>query len=104
MNYFAASDVRKIAAGVGLVMGLRRGFKSEANQLAREFRLELGAAPHGPLCPWQLAQHLEVPVFDLAEFAKVDARAAYFLSEKGLWEFSGATIALGSRRIIVLNN
>src|SRR5258708_5575504 len=84
-------------------MALRRGFKSEANQLAREFRLELGIAPHGALCPWRLARHLEVPVYELSDFAKVDARAAYFLKE-GLWEFSGATVVVRTRRLIVLND
>lgn len=84
-------------------MTLRRGFKSEANQFAREFRLELNIAPHGPLCPWRLARHLEVPVYKLSDFAKVDARATYFLKQ-GLWEFSGATLVIGTRRLIVLND
>jgi hypothetical protein len=85
-------------------MILRRGFKTEANKYAREFRLELNIPPDGPLCPWRLAQHLSVPVFGLSEFAKMDARAAYFLSPRGLWEFSGATFALACRRIIVIND
>lgn len=85
-------------------MALRRGFKTEANQYAREFRQELGIAPNGALCPWRLAKHLEVPVFALSEFAKIDERAAYFLSEKGLWEFSGATVTLRNRRLIILND
>jgi len=83
---------------------LRRGFKSEANKYAREFRSELGVPPHGPLCPWQLAEHLSVPVYDLSEFAKAESDAAFFLSDEGLWEFSGATFTFGSRRLIVIND
>ena len=67
-------------------MILRRGFKTEANKYAREFRLELNIPPDGPLCPWRLAQHLLVPVFKLSVLAKKDLRAAFFLSENGLWE------------------
>lgn len=85
-------------------MTLRWGFKSEANKYAREFRLELSMPVDGPLCPWRLAQHLLVPVFTLSEFSEQDARAAYFLGEEGLWEFSGATFILETRRIIVIND
>lgn len=85
-------------------MTLRRGFKTEANWYAREFRLELNIPPHGPLSPWRLAEHLLVPVFKLSELAAEDPRAAFFLSENGLWEFSGATFTRGYRRIIVIND
>ena len=85
-------------------MTLRRGFKTEANKYAREFRLELKIPPDGPLCPWRLAQHLLVPVFKLSELAKEDTRAAFFLGQNGLWEFSGATFILRYRRIIVIND
>jgi len=85
-------------------MALRRGFKSEANQFAREFRQELGITLHGPLCPWRLAQHLHVPVLKLSEIVKKNARAAYFLTQDGCREFSGATINIRNRRGIVVND
>lgn len=85
-------------------MGLRWGFKTEANNYAREFRQELRIPVHGPLCPWRLAQHLEVPVIKLSEIVKVNARAAYLLTSDGTREFSGATIYIGSRRGIVVND
>jgi Zn-dependent peptidase ImmA (M78 family) len=83
---------------------LRRGFKSKANKYAREFRLELNIPLHGPLSPWRLAEHLAVPVYKLSEFAKANPQAAFFLTERGLWEFSGATFILGRRRLIVIND
>jgi IrrE N-terminal-like domain len=85
-------------------MTLRRGFKTEANKYAREFRLELMSPPDAPLCPWRLAQHLLVPVFTLSEFAKQNPRAAFFLTQDGLWQFSGATFVFGYKRIIVIND
>jgi hypothetical protein len=85
-------------------MVLRRGFKTEANKYAREFRLELGIPPYGPLSPWRLAEHLAVPVYKLSEFARSEPQAAFFLAHEGLWEFSGATFILGCRRLIVIND
>lgn len=85
-------------------MALRRGFKSEANHYARELRQEMGIALYGPLCPWRLAQHLEVPVLKLSELVQLNARAAYFLTSSGSREFSGATVNMGSRRGVVVND
>jgi Zn-dependent peptidase ImmA (M78 family) len=85
-------------------MDLRRGFKTLANKHASEFRKKLNIAPHGPLCPWKLARHLEVPIFELSNFIDDDHAANYFLSEKGLYEFSGGTFSLHRKTIIVLND
>jgi Zn-dependent peptidase ImmA (M78 family) len=64
----------------------------------------LRLASHAPLSPWRLAQHLELPVFALSEFVKLNARAAYLLTTDGAREFSGATVNLGYRRLIVVND
>ncbi|MFC5357086.1 ImmA/IrrE family metallo-endopeptidase [Azospirillum himalayense] len=86
-------------------MTLRRGFKKEANDYAREFRKELGLAAHDPLCPWQLAEHLAIPVVPMSEFAAVMAaeHLAYF-SGSGQSVFSAATVFHGTRRLIVHND
>jgi hypothetical protein len=44
------------------VTHLRRGFKTEANDIAREIRGELGLRDVEPLDPWKLAAALEVRV------------------------------------------
>jgi Zn-dependent peptidase ImmA (M78 family) len=85
-------------------MALRRGFKSEANYYARELRRDLGIAFHAPLSPWRLARHLDVPVFELSDFVRINARAAYLLTSDGAREFSGATICWGYRRLIIVND
>jgi Zn-dependent peptidase ImmA (M78 family) len=41
---------------------------------------------------------------NLSEIAAVDSRVAYFLSQKGLWEFSGGTFSLGEKRMIIIND
>jgi hypothetical protein len=86
-------------------MKLRWGFKTEANDYAREFRTELGLAPHAPLCPWKLAEHLAIPVLPVSGFAGdlPDSHLAY-LANSGKKAFSAVTVFHGHRRLIVHND
>jgi hypothetical protein len=47
----------------------RRGFKSEAEQIAGEVRCELGLGSLDRLDPRLLAEHLDIPVVSLTEMA-----------------------------------
>jgi Zn-dependent peptidase ImmA (M78 family) len=86
-------------------MALRRGFKSEANWLARNVRDELGIAPHLPLCPWRLADLLGFPVIALSEFAESNPDAVIYLrSSKGQRDFSAVTLFDGNSRLIIHND
>lgn len=83
---------------------LRRGFKTEANAYARELRAELGIRPHAPLCPWQLAEHLEIPVVPLSEFQNEIPEAVRLLTKQDKKSFSAVTVFDGTRRLIVHND
>lgn len=86
-------------------MTFRRGFKSEANWYAREMRRELGVAPHGALCPWRLAEHLDFPLYELSSLAAAAPEVVrYFRSAKGQSEFSAITLFDGPHRWIVHND
>jgi hypothetical protein len=86
-------------------MALRRGFKSEANWLARNVRDELGIASHLPLCPWRLAELLGFPVISLSEFADSELDAVIYLgSSKGQRDFSAITLFNGNSRMIIHND
>lgn len=86
-------------------MGLRHGFKTEANWYAREMRRELNIPAHDALCPWKLAEHLDFPVLPLTFYEAVEPKAvAYFRSRLGQREFSAITIFQGSARLIVHND
>ena len=56
-------------------MALRRGFQAEAKRLATEVRKDLGLSATDALNPWQLAEHLAIPIIPLSDFA-VDAPSA----------------------------
>jgi len=85
-------------------MTLRRGFKKEAHDYARELRLELGIKLHEPLSPWELAKHLGIPVSPLSEFGNENPKAVKYLREKNQDCFSAITVFDGCRRLIVHND
>jgi len=50
---------------------LKRGFKANAEKLAKQYRENLNIHPCAPLCAFKLAEHLQVPVFSATEFLKL---------------------------------
>ena len=85
-------------------MGLRRGFKTEANHIAREVREELGLRFSDPLDPWALARHLEIPVVPLISFNGSSAEAVHHFHRIDQGAFSAVTVFDGPRRLIVYND
>ena len=83
---------------------MRRGFKSEANAIARELRAELSLSPTSPLDVWRLAKHLEIPVIPLSSLRKTAPDAARLFLNGGQGMFSGVTVFRGPRRTIVFND
>jgi len=85
-------------------MALRRGFKSEANDIAREIRQELGLALADPLDPWQLAKHLAIPVTPLSALADAASSAVRHFQVVDSSRFSAVTVFVGTERCIVYND
>ena len=86
-------------------MGLRYGFKSEANWWSREMRRELLLRPFDPLCPWRLCDHLHIPIYELSAFAKQHPKEVAFLgSTQGKKDFSAVTLKSGAMRVIIHND
>ena len=83
---------------------LRRGFKTEAEEYAKEFRKELKLEEDAPLCPRRLAEHLAIPVFPLRHFQDSIPEAVACLHGRERAAFSAATVFNGRRRAIVYND
>lgn len=83
---------------------LRRGFKSEANEIAREVRGELGLGPSGPLDPWKLAAYLSIPLLPLSAMREDAPEAVHHFMAVDTGAFSAVTVFLGPRRLIVYND
>jgi len=82
----------------------RRGFKTEVNDYAREFRAEMGLSPSDPLCPWSLAEHLAIPVDPLSSYAGKIPEAVQYYTDKDPQSFSAITIFDGYRRRVIHND
>ncbi|MCE9607615.1 MAG: ImmA/IrrE family metallo-endopeptidase [Planctomycetia bacterium] len=85
---------------------LRRGFKAEANSHAVALRRELNLAAHAPICPWRVAEHLDIPVVQLSDVEKYEPEGVRYLRGKGRDLFSAVTIFVGrhGRKRIVFHN
>jgi Zn-dependent peptidase ImmA (M78 family) len=85
-------------------MALRRGFKTEANEIAREIRAELNLKSAEPLNPWRLAEHLAIPIIPLSAWRRHIPEAVVHLSEIEPESFSAVTVFFGTKRVIVHND
>lgn len=82
-------------------MALRRGFKTEANVTSRELRTELGLDSVAPICPFRLAEHMDVELIKLSAFLADHPEAASYLLGDGKSEFFAVTLCgLTPRRVI----
>jgi Zn-dependent peptidase ImmA (M78 family) len=84
-------------------LSFRRGFKTEANQIATEIRSELGLSQIAPLNPWALSEHLAIDVLPLSGMLDEAPSVAHFLGA-GCDTFSAITIFAGTARLIIHND
>ena len=86
-------------------MTLRRGFKTEANAYARDFRRELEQEADSPLCPFKLSHLLDITLHKLSEYkAEEPSAVEYLLSQNGQKDFSAVTMCFGRRRVVIYND
>ena len=85
-------------------MALKRGFKAEANNLARELRSELGIGARGKLCPWELAKYLHIPILKLSDLSGAIPEEIGFLMNDGRELFSAVSVSVGLKRTILHND
>lgn len=85
-------------------MALRRGFKTEAEMIARDVRQELALGSTDPLDPWILAEHLCLPVLPLSALLSQVPEAVGHFQRVEPDAFSAVTVFEGNRRLIVHND
>jgi hypothetical protein len=84
-------------------MTYRRGFKTEANTIAKEIRAELGLTELARLDPRLLADHLNIPILSLTEAATTHPAVRHLIDVEPE-VFSAVTVFAGPRRLIVHND
>ena len=86
-------------------MGLRRGFKTEANRLSIATREDVGLQATDRLDPMALAEHRSIKVIGLAEYGRIagceDAVRVLLTTERS--SFSAMTLMVGPERYVVHN-
>jgi len=84
---------------------VKRGFKTSAERIATEIRGELDLSDDGRLDPLELAKHLAIPVFSMAEASRTVSRNSFsrYFSVTDPDSFSAVTIFDGHKRLIVHN-
>lgn len=80
---------------------MRRGFKTQAKQLALDLRGEIGLNAHQPFDPYRFASTCGIPVVQLSTL-KGPARDHFFSAEGS--PLSGALIPLGTGVVILEND
>lgn len=85
-------------------MGFRRGFKTEADGIAREIRQELGLNLTDRVDPLKLAEHLDIPVIPLSALRQEVPAIVRHFSRSDQSAFSAVTVFDGLRRVIVHND
>lgn len=83
---------------------MRRGFKTDARNLAREVRADLNLTPLDPLDPWALAEHLAIPVWRLSDYQAAIPGAVELLTGTAAGAFSAMMAFVGQRRVIIHND
>lgn len=84
---------------------LKRGFKANAERLAKLYREELGIHPCAALCAFKLAGHLQVPLCKSAEFLNLPGEIAILSAVDGVdCGWSALTMVAKSGTRIILYN
>lgn len=82
----------------------RRGFVKEAEEYALEFRRELEFKDNDPLCPFKLADHLEVPVIGLSKHPTIPEEIKKYFATQGNSKFSATALVDGPKKYIIHND
>ena len=84
---------------------LKRGFKAQAERLAKEYREQLNIHPCGPLCAFKLANHLKVPIYDVKEIVTQTNDLKIFSGGNGGdCEWSALTMTTEIGNTIIIHN
>jgi Zn-dependent peptidase ImmA (M78 family) len=81
---------------------LQRGFKTKAEAISEQMRAQLGLGPIDALCPWKVAEHLGIHVFDVKDLS-VPANDVEHLTNAGSDSWSGFAIRESGLVGVVLN-
>lgn len=84
---------------------LVRGFKANAEKLAKEYRNVLGKNVHDPLCAFELANHLNISIYTPAEiFSAASSEHQFSGTNNEIFGWSALTMTTGNKNKIIIHN
>jgi hypothetical protein len=82
---------------------LKRGFKANAERLAKQYRKDLNIHPCAPLCAFRLAKHLEIETCNATEFLTLPTEIKLLSGANGIdCEWSALTMTTKSKNCIII--
>ena len=82
-------------------MAFRRGFKSQCERRAVEYRKQLGLNTTAPLSAEELAQHLDVTVWSTDEITQLSANDVEVLNDELDDSWSALTMRVGTSNLVL---
>lgn len=82
---------------------LKRGFKAKAERISENFRIELGISKFAPLDAFELANHLKITVFSVAEL-KDDLQSKDYVRLSDPSQFSAVWMPNSENEKIIIHN
>ena len=84
---------------------LIRGFKAQAERMAKKYREELDIHPCNALCAFKLAEYLQVPVYSATEFLSSPDEIKFLSGKNGkTCEWSALTMITKKCNKIIIHN
>ena len=83
---------------------LKRGFKSQCERRSVELRRLLGRGPVDPLRATDVARHYDVTIWRADDIIGVPISDMQHLLDAGCDEWSGFTLRIGERNLVVVNS
>ncbi|WP_282016494.1 ImmA/IrrE family metallo-endopeptidase [Marinifilum flexuosum] len=84
---------------------LKRGFKTNCEKKAKQLKQELGIRPHEPLCAFNLAKHIGIPVYKATEFITCESEIQLLAGSNGTpCEWSALTMTTEQGNQIIIHN
>jgi Zn-dependent peptidase ImmA (M78 family) len=82
---------------------MQRGFKTKSESISAQLRQQLGLHLNAPLCPWSLAEHLSLHVFNIDELGLAQPDTDQLMNA-GSSSWSGFTVREAGLTGVVLNS
>lgn len=84
---------------------LKRGFKANAERLAKQYRESMNIHPCAPLCAFKLAEHLKIPILSATDFLSLPKEIELLSADNGSsCGWSALTMLPKSGNRIIIHN